>query len=82
MCSCAQVLSQGFKQHLGWCKGTRKEAQDEGEDGDEEEADEEEGDTQEVAAIEASKVLTAHTSRFQAYYFEETCNIAMQHVHQ
>ena len=63
MCSCAQVLSQGFKQHLGWCKGTPEEARDEGEEGaQDEEEEEEEGDTQELAAIEASKVLAAPCS--------------------
>ena len=59
MCSCSQVLSQGFKQHLGWCKGRRQEAcastGAEGEEGAEDE--ESEGDPQELAAIEASKVL-------------------------
>lgn len=60
LCRCAQVLSQGFKQHLGWCKGRRQEAQDsrdaEGEEGADDELDEEEEDEQELAAIEASKV--------------------------
>ena len=61
MCGCAQVLSQGFKQHLGWCKGTRQEAQDRrgSEGGEDVEAEdvEDEGDPQELAAIDASKVL-------------------------
>ncbi|CAL5223846.1 g6429 [Coccomyxa viridis] len=56
---CGKVLSQGFKQHLGWCKGRRQEAQDsrdaEGEEGADDELDEEEEDEQELAAIEASK---------------------------
>ena len=59
---CTQVLSQGFKQHLGWCRGKRQEGQEsngaEGDKGAEDEADEEEedGDPPELAAIEASKV--------------------------
>ena len=66
MCGCAQVLSQGFKQHLGWCKGTRQEAQDrrgsEGEEDVEDEDVEDKGNPQELAAIDASKVLTCPIS--------------------
>lgn len=66
VCGCAQVLSQGFKQHLGWCKGTRQEAQDrrgsEGEEDVEDEDAEDEGHPQELAAIDASKVLTCPIS--------------------
>ena len=68
VCCCVQVLSQGFKQHLSWCRGKRQEALDsggaEGEEGAEDEAgeEEEEGDPQELAAIEASKVDRAPLS--------------------
>ena len=56
------MLSQGFKQHLGWCRGKRQEAQESngaaGDEGAVDEADEkeEDGDPPELAAIEASKV--------------------------
>ena len=61
---CTQVLSQGFKQHLGWCKGRRtQDSRDaEGEEGANDEVDEEEEDEQELAAIEASKVRTPPVS--------------------
>lgn len=80
-CSCAQVLSQGFKQHLGWCKGTRQEASAnagaEGEEGaQDEEEDEEEGNPQELAAIEASKVLGPPVSLRQTVL--PACNHAPQ----
>ena len=62
MCTFVQVLSQGFKQHLGWCKGRREKSHTklgaEGEEGAEgnEEDGEDQGNSQELAAIEASKV--------------------------
>lgn len=62
---CWQVLSQGFKHHLEWCKGSRKETRGEESAEGEQEAgeDDEEDDPQQLAAIEASKVHCPGSSR-------------------
>ncbi len=58
-----KVLSQGFKQHLDSCKGSRRKAPadraQEGEADEDEEDDAE--DPQELATFEASKVSFLHT---------------------
>lgn len=63
--TCWQVLGQGFKHHLEWCKGSRRETRGgEPAEGEQEAGgDDKEDDPQQLAAIETSKVHCPGSSR-------------------